>query len=262
MKNETPPAYRHIAARTRRDVLFICDHASNHIPGEFDGLGLPAQELQRHIAYDIGAGPVTAQLADMFGAQAILGTVSRLVIDPNRGLDDPTLVMRLSDGAIVPGNRELTDDQIQDRIDRFYAPYDGAISAALDSILAEGLAPKIISIHSFTDKWRGDHRHWQLGLLWDRDDRLLRRLQQALSGQDLTVGDNEPYAGNLKGDCLYRHGTCRGIAHILIEIRQDLISHEIGVEKWAALLFDALQQTLDEAPTGFFDPIAPPEGEY
>ncbi len=251
-----------IEANGRSDVLLICDHASNWIPDDLEGLGLPRDQLSRHIAYDIGAAEVTRRLADRLGAQAILNGVSRLVIDLNRGLDDPTLIMKLSDGAIIPGNRHLTDTDAQARIDRFYKPYDGAVSQALDRIEAAGHAPKILSIHSFTPQWRGQERPWKIGLLWDRDDRIFKRLKNALETQaPLLVGDNEPYTGRLHGDCLYRHGTSRGIAHVLIEIRQDLISDTEGVAKWSNILFDALKTALEDAPSGFFDVIAPVKGE-
>ncbi len=260
--NEDGPPYTEIPAQDRSDLLLICDHASNRIPPEFDSLGLPAHELERHIAYDIGAGPVTRQLAGRFGARALLGGISRLVIDPNRGLDDPTLVMKLSDGAIIPGNQHLTEEEVNGRVARFYRPYDQAISGVLDQMLEVTPAPKIVSIHSFTHYWRGATRPWHVGLLWNRDDRVFRRLYAALRRHDdLVVGDNEPYRGDLEGDCLDRHGTKRGIAHILIELRQDLISDEAGVEKWTDILFDAISTTLNDAPDGFFNQVGPPHGE-
>ena len=248
-----------IEARYRQDLLLVCDHASNHIPDRFEGLGLPPEQLERHIAWDIGAAPVTRRLAQLFGAKAILSHFSRLVIDPNRALDDPTLIMRLSDGAIIPGNRDLSEKERQDRIDQFYIPYDDAIDRSADHIVAHHENPKIVSIHSFTHSWRGMDRPQHIGLLWDQDDRLFRRLQAALNRQNgVVVGDNQPYSGRLEGDCMYRHGTRRGIAHVLIEIRQDLISDEAGVEKWSNLLFDALTRALDDAPEGYYNVTTPP----
>ena len=119
-------------------ILILCDHASNAVPPDLGDLGLPESEFQRHIAYDIGAASVTRSLAQRLGAPAILTRFSRLIIDPNRGRDDPTLVMRLSDGAVVPGNAKVDEAEIQNRIERFYDPYDAAISTAIHRAVAAG----------------------------------------------------------------------------------------------------------------------------
>lgn len=214
--------------------LLLCDHASNRIPAELGDLGMKAEELDRHIAYDIGAAAVTRRLAARLDAPAVLSRFSRLVIDPNRGPDDPTLIMRLSDGAVVPGNARIGQTEIARRVQRYYAPYDQAISDAIAAALAEGTPPAIVSIHSFTPTWRGIARPWHAGILWDRDPRLAPPLIEALSADStLTVGDNEPYSGQLHGDTMHRHGTKRGFAHALIEIRQDLIADTSGAEAWA-----------------------------
>jgi predicted N-formylglutamate amidohydrolase len=215
-------------------VLILCDHASNAIPAEFGGLGLPETEFCRHIAYDIGAADVTRSLARRLGAPAILTRFSRLLIDPNRGRDDPTLVMRLSDGAVVPGNARLSDADIQTRIARFYDPFDAAVTAAIDASLAAGVPPVIVTVHSFTPIWRGRPRPWHVGILWDADERFARPLLAGLSAEEgLVVGDNEPYDGALAGDTIDRHATRRGLANALIEIRQDLIATRAGAEDWA-----------------------------
>jgi predicted N-formylglutamate amidohydrolase len=177
---------------------------------------------------------VTRSLARRLGAPAILTRFSRLVIDPNRGRDDPTLVMCLSDGAVVPGNAHADDAEVARRIARFYDPYDAAITAALDRALAAGHPPVFVTVHSFTPIWRGWPRPWQVGILWDADDRFARPLLDGLAAEPgLTVGDNEPYDGALAGDTVDRHATARGLANALIEIRQDLIVTEEGAEAWA-----------------------------
>lgn len=214
-------------------VLVLCDHATNAIPPEYGALGMPPAQLERHIGYDIGAAMVTRRLAARLHAPALLSDFSRLLIDPNRGLDDPTLVMRLSDGAIVPGNAHVDDDEIARRIARFYRPYDLAIGAAIDAALAAGIPPVIVSIHSFTPVWRSWPRPWEVAILWDADPRLPEPLVAALRALgDLTVGDNEPYDGALAGDVIFRHATARGLANVLIEVRQDLIADERGAEAW------------------------------
>ena len=216
-------------------ALILCDHASNEVPPDLQALGLPEIEFQRHIAYDIGAAAVTRALARHLGAPAILTRFSRLIIDPNRGRDDPTLVMRLSDGAVVPGNARVDGAEIERRIRRFYDPYDAAIRAAIDRALRAGHPPCIVAVHSFTPIWRGWPRPWQAGILWDSDDRFAKPLIDGLRAEEgLVVGDNEPYDGALAGDTVDRHATARGLANALIEIRQDLIASEDGAAEWAA----------------------------
>lgn len=215
-------------------ALILCDHASNAVPPDLGDLGLPSVEFQRHIAYDIGAAAVTRALARRLGAPAILTRFSRLVIDPNRGRDDPTLVMRLSDGAVVPGNARVGAAEIERRIARFYDPYDAAVAAAIERALAAGHPPAIVTVHSFTPIWRGCPRPWHVGILWDADERFARPLLEGLAAEEgLVVGDNEPYDGALAGDTVDRHATARGLANALIEIRQDLIASDDGAEDWA-----------------------------
>ena len=215
-------------------ILILCDHASNAVPPDLGDLGLPETEFQRHIAYDIGAAAVTRSLARRLGAPAIVTRFSRLIIDPNRGRDDPTLVMRLSDGAVVPGNARVDEAEVQRRIARFYDPYDDAISAAIHRAMAAGHPPVIVTVHSFTPVWRGWPRPWHVGILWDADDRFAGPLLEGLQAEDgLVVGDNEPYDGALAGDTVDRHATIRGLANALIEIRQDLIASDEGAEEWA-----------------------------
>ncbi len=215
-------------------VLILCDHASNAVPPDLADLGLPAEQFERHIAYDIGAAAVTRSLARRLQAPAILTRFSRLIIDPNRGRDDPTLVMRLSDGAVVPGNAEVDDAEVAERIARFYDPYDAAITAAIEKAMKAGHPPVVVTVHSFTPIWRGWPRPWHVGILWDADDRFARPLLDGLSAEaGLVVGDNEPYDGALAGDTVDRHATARGLANALIEIRQDLIASDEGAEEWA-----------------------------
>jgi predicted N-formylglutamate amidohydrolase len=215
-------------------LLVICDHAENRLPSHYGTLGLGPDALMRHIAWDPGAKAVTLALARRLGAPAVLSRFSRLLIDPNRGRDDPTLIMRLSDRAPIPGNQGIDDGERTERIERYYEPYDAAVGATVERMLATGTAPAIVSIHSFTPVWRGRGRPWQAGILWDADPRLAMPLIERLRADgDLLVGDNEPYSGELAGDTLYRHATRRGLANALIEIRQDLIADESGAEAWA-----------------------------
>jgi predicted N-formylglutamate amidohydrolase len=164
----------------------------------------------------------------------VLSTFSRLLIDANRGEDDPTLIMRLSDGAVVPGNASVDAGERARRIARFHAPYHTAVETAIVRALETGHPPAIFSIHSFTPVWRGYRRPWHAGVLWDTDPRFALPLIAALRADPaLVVGDNEPYSGALANDTMYRHATRRGLAHGLIEIRQDLIGDDAGAEAWA-----------------------------
>lgn len=223
--------------------VLLCDHASNALPARYGTLGLSPEALTRHIAWDIGAGAVTRELAALLDAPAVLAGFSRLLIDPNRGADDPTLVMKLSDGAIIPGNRHADAAEIAHRLRCYWQPYHDAVAARIDAKLAAGPPPAIVSIHSFTPVWRGRARVWHAGILWDRDPRLALPLIARLRAEPgLVVGDNEPYSGQLKNDTMYRHGTRRGLPHALIEIRQDLIDTCAGARDWAQLLAGVLRE--------------------
>lgn len=240
-------AYELLPGDEAGGLVLLCDHASNHIPPEYGSLGLPPSELDRHIAYDIGAAALTRGLAERFGVPAVLSRFSRLLIDPNRGTDDPTLVMRLSDGAVVPGNARIDAEEKARRIERFYAPYDAAVLGLINRALASGHVPAILSVHSFTPIWRGVPRPWHAGVLWDRDPRLARPLIDGLAADgSLVIGDNEPYHGALKGDTMYRHATRRGLAHALLEVRQDLIADAAGVREWV----DRVGEVLDALDLG------------
>jgi predicted N-formylglutamate amidohydrolase len=220
-----------------RGVLVICDHAANALPPHYGDLGLPREALERHIAYDIGAAWLARRLAKRLGAPAVLSTFSRLLIDANRGGDDPTLVMRVSDGDLVPGNARIGVEEIARRRSLYWAPYRSAIAATVEAMLASGEPPAILSIHSFTSHWRGQARPWNVGVLWDSDSRLPAPLIRALGaepdvGPD-AVGDNEPYEGGLPGDTINAIATARGLANALIEVRQDLIGERAAAEAWA-----------------------------
>ena len=226
-------AFETVAGAQANPLLLLCDHASNDLPAEYGSLGLAASQFQRHIAYDIGARALTLGLAERLQAAAVLSRFSRLLIDPNRGPDDPTLIMRLSDGAVVPGNAQVDGHERQRRIARFYRPYHAAITTEVARIRTQGLAPLLVSIHSFTPQWKSFPRPWHVGILWDRDAAVARAMIDGFAAQgDLAVGDNEPYHGALEGDTLNTHGTKAGLPHALIEIRQDLIAAKTGVDEW------------------------------
>ncbi len=223
-------------------LVLVCDHASNIVPPGVTPLGISDADMNRHIAWDVGADSVTRQLAEALGARAVLSRFSRLVIDPNRGEDDPTLVMRLYDGTIVPGNRHVDAEEVERRKALCYRPYH----AALEDLAARVADTVIVSVHSFTPQLAGrPPRPWQIGILYASDARLSRPLIDRLStAPDLCVGENEPYAGHLPGDAISRHALAHGRHNTLIELRNDLIRTEAQQRAWADRLAPVLKTAL------------------
>ncbi|MEG9861932.1 MAG: N-formylglutamate amidohydrolase [Parvularculales bacterium] len=233
------------AGHKNAGAVVVCDHASNALPQGYGSLGLEPAEFANHIAYDVGAAHVARQVAEALECPAILCGFSRLFIDANRGLVDPTLIMELSDGRPVPGNQNLTADEIAMRIEDWYEPYHRAIDEEINRLSVEETTPVLFSVHSFTPIWRGKERPWHVGILWDKDDRMVTPLLEGLrSVSGLCVGDNKPYSGDLPGDTMYRHGTARGRAHVLVELRHDLIGDASGQSVWAERLADLLRPLL------------------
>jgi predicted N-formylglutamate amidohydrolase len=243
-ESESESAFELFApARANCKIIFVCDHASNALPDAYGTLGLEHGQFATHIASDIGAAHVTRALATAYSARAVLARWSRLLIDLNRGADDPTLVMKLSDGRIIPGNRDADGQEIAHRLAAYFAPYHDAIAKEIAVARDAGVVPTIISMHSFTPVWKGFKRPWDVGVLWDKDGRLAKPLMAALARAGFTVGDNEPYRGELEGDCMWAHGTGNGLPHVLIEIRQDLIATREMADAFAA----RLKPIIDEA---------------
>ncbi|MEM6618918.1 MAG: N-formylglutamate amidohydrolase [Pseudomonadota bacterium] len=231
------------------NIVIVCDHAANTVPRAVaDGdLGLAPADMARHIAYDIGAAGVARALGDALDAPVCLSNFSRLVIDPNRGEDDPTLLMRLYDGTIIPGNRHADAGEIERRLDLCYRPYHQAVAG----LVAARNRPVILSIHSFTPQLRGrPTRPWHLGILSAADRRLSDAVLTALApAKDIMVGDNEPYSGALGGDCMDQHALRAGLHHTLIELRQDLIETANQQAAWAARLAPVLRQAISQVTT-------------
>jgi predicted N-formylglutamate amidohydrolase len=233
-----------IEGRADAGVLLLCDHASNALPQSYGTLGMAPADLAAHIGYDIGAADITRRLAARLGAPALLTRFSRLLIDPNRGTKDPTLVMRLSDRRLIPGNARIDAAEIGRRRGLYWQPYRAAIDDMIAKLSAKGPIPAVISMHTFTPVWHGTARPWQIGILWDSDPRLPHPLLAALEARGVVVGDNEPYDGALPGDTLHEHVTARGLAGLLIEVRQDLVATPEKAHGWADLLAEVLPPIL------------------
>jgi predicted N-formylglutamate amidohydrolase len=229
-------------------AVLCCDHASRRIPRALGDLGLGAADLERHIAWDIGAAALTEQLARLLAAPACLAAYSRLVIDCNRHPDDPTLIPVSSDGTPVGGNAGLTPGARRQRLEALFEPYHAAVAAALTAA-GSGAVPVLIAIHSFTPILAGQRRPWDVGVLWDTDARLAAPLLAALRAvPGICVGDNQPYSGRAPtGYTTGWHGGRRGLPHVAIEVRQDLLATDEGVGRWARLLTAVLAPILRAA---------------
>lgn len=228
-------------------VLLVCDHGSNAVPAALRGLGLTERELGLHIAWDIGAAPVTRLLAEALDAPAVLANYSRLVIDCNRRPGHPTSIAVESDGVVVPGNADLTEAEARRRAEAIFWPYHRKIGSGLAGFALRGVLPAIVSLHSFTTTLGGAGRPWQIGVLWDEDDRIARPLIAALRDRGLAVGDNQPYSGRMRfGYSVEVHAAECGLPNVLIELREDLVFDGDGQRRAAALLADALRPILAE----------------
>lgn len=227
--------------------LITCDHATNRVPGWIGGgdLGIAPADMARHIAYDVGAAGLASALAERMDAPAIFSDFSRLVIDPNRGEDDPTLLMRLYDGTVIPANRDADAAERARRLDRLHRPYHRALAA-----LAEAHPARCIcAIHSFTPQLRGrPPRPWQVGILYShRDARLGPAMVAACRDEGWITGENQPYDGHLDGDSIDRHALAQGRPNMLIELRNDLIASAEGQAEWAERLAPVIARVLAQA---------------
>jgi len=227
--------------------LVTCDHATNTVPPFVNGgtLGLEDADMGRHIAYDVGAAGLTRRLAERLNGPAILSNFSRLVIDPNRGEDDPTLLMKLYDGTIIPGNRHADAEDFSRRLNRCYRPYH----TALAELAARRADTVILSVHSFTKQLNGHTpRPWHVGLLYAADTRLARPLADLLMQEsDICLGENEPYGGHLPGDAIARHAIAYQRPNVLIELRNDLIEEQADQHAWADRLAPILEKAAQTA---------------
>lgn len=229
--------WRHAGPAPRQHgILLIADHASNHVP---DGiaLGIEPALLTEHIAVDIGVEGVSERMARHHGIPAQIACVSRLVCDLNRNEDDPAVVPPVSDGHTIPGN---VGADIEARLNRFHRPYHTAFAHWIDEV--EPLL--LVSLHSFTPALRSAPaaRPWEVGILYNTDDRAARHAIRLLADRGFTVGDNEPYSGKVLNATMDRHAEARGIPYLGIEVRQDQISNEAGQTRWAALLAEVAGQ--------------------
>jgi predicted N-formylglutamate amidohydrolase len=243
MSDARAEAWSEIAGSTARGgILIVADHASNHVPPDID-LGVDPTIFDRHVAIDIGVAPLTRALCATLGCGAILAGVSRLVCDLNRDEDAAGLVPASSDGIPIPGNA-LDAAGRAARVARFYRPYHAAVAAAI----ARQAPDLLVSLHSFTPRLETQpevQRPWQIGILYNRDERAARIAIPLLEAAGIVTGDNEPYSGRVLNATMNRHGEAAGLPYLGIEVRQDQIGDAAGVARWATLLGPVIGATWD-----------------
>ncbi len=237
-----PVAWHNPAGRA--PAVLLCDHGGNAVPAALNGLGLPAGELHRHIAFDPGAAALTAALAERLDAPAVQATYSRLLVDPNREPDDPTAIPVIADGTIVDGNRGLDATAVEQRLASFFRPYQAAAARVIRRQKERtGRPPAVIALHSFTGQLAGGGwRPWHVGILWHRANPLAQGLIAALKAQgDVTVGDNQPYdARNAHGYTMAVQTDPDELPNALVEVRNDQLGDAAGIAAWGERLAAAL----------------------
>jgi predicted N-formylglutamate amidohydrolase len=244
---ESDPAPFEVVNRDgRTPMLLVCDHASRAIPAALDRLGLPDAAFERHIAYDIGAEAVSRRLSASLDAPLVLAGYSRLLIDLNRPPGHPQSIMEQSDGTPIPGNAQLSDAAKRQRIRDLFEPYHDAVNRALARIWESALAPALFSVHSFSPNFGGKPRPWDVGVLWNHDPRIAVPLMELLEAEGLNVGDNEPYSGHDLAYTIDMHAGAAGLPSCVIEINQDQVRDEAGVERWSGYLERALAKILEQ----------------
>jgi len=233
----------------KASVLLVADHASPYFPASMNQLGLADWVLERHVASDLGSAMLAQFLADELDAQAVLAGFSRLIVDPNRRLDDPSAFPEISDGIAIPGNIGLDDEQKRLRVQSFFKPYHDTITARLERFAKRNVVPVVISVHTCTPVFDRIVRPWHIGIMWDRDPRLaVPLLEHFRQMEDVCTGDNEPYSGRHPHDfTIDYHAEPGGLPHVGFEVRQDLVGDAAGARKWAGILAGGLKTILADA---------------
>lgn len=246
---QEPPAARVENPMGRGRCVIVCDHASNRVPKSLGGLGLRKADLQKHIAWDPGTEDIGRYLSKALDSVAVLASYSRLVVDLNRGEDHKECMRAASDHIRIPGNARLTAAERQRRLDEIFWPYHSCIEKELKRHTAKGVAPVLISIHSFTPEMDGFRRPWHIGVLWNREEKIARKLVRELrrNNPDLVIGENEPYSlkeANFMKNTISTHAESRGLPYVILEFRQDLVDTKKKAEVWAGIFLESLLPVL------------------
>ena len=227
------------------NLLIIADHASNYIPKKYNNLGLKKKDIITHKAYDPGIKDLAINLSNKLNYQLVLGQYSRLLIDCNRDVDDPTLISAISDRTLILGNKKITKQERNYRINKIYRPYHKKIN----KMILEKKINMIISLHSFNPIFKGKKRSFKYGILSNQDRRLSNLILNELKMEKNIVGDNKPYKGSLIGDTLYKHALKRGMHHSLIEIRNDLLSNVKKIDQVSNLMYRVINKSIKSLST-------------
>ena len=243
---EDPPPVEVLRAGAPSPFFLTCEHAGHVFPQRLGTLGLGPEDLTRHITYDIGAAAVARSLSRRLDAHLVLQTYSRLVVDCNRSPDAADFIVTLSEDTPIPGNHAVTEQQAKVRADEIFHPYHDTIATALDERESSERITVLIAVHSCTPVFHGVSRPWHVGVLHEHDPRFAKILLELLAGEGhLCVGDNEPYYMTSDKDyAVPVHGQNRGLPHVELEIRQDLIVTPEGQEEWAEFLAGILREGL------------------
>jgi predicted N-formylglutamate amidohydrolase len=227
-------AYSILPGDAASGLLVVVDHASRAIPADID-LGIDPGHVEKHIGWDIGAADLGGALCARLGCPGLFGAVSRLVLDLHREEDSPALIPEASDGHHIPGNVGIAATDREARLARFWRPYH----ARLADMVAANRPALIAAVHSFTPRLEtsnGPDRPWQVGILYNGDDRAARIAIAELRAMGFETGDNEPYSGKLLNATMNLHAEAHGIPYLAIEVRNDLIRDAAGVARWAEVL--------------------------
>lgn len=250
LASDEPNSVTTVRENGNSPFFLTCDHASNRVPTKLGTLGLASPEWKRHIAWDIGALGVAQRLSSLLDAPLIFQNYSRLVIDCNRPFKNPESIPTVSESTLIPANRDLSEIEISSRQDEIFKPYHVNITRLLDKRRQENKTTVFTAIHSFTPVYKGKSRPWDIGILYDKDNRIAKPLLELLKeDKTLTVGDNQPYqVGDEHDYSTPVHGEGKGLPYVIIEIRQDHIATLQSQNDWGVKLRDflgKLERTLD-----------------
>jgi predicted N-formylglutamate amidohydrolase len=244
-----PAPYRIENAKGKAPILIVCDHASNRVPKILDGVGLAKTDLEKHIAWDPGTENIGRYMSEKLDATGFFACYSRIVVDVNRGERSAECMREVSDHIHVPGNKNLSAAEKRQRLDEIFWPYHRALATQIKTYRKKGIVPLIVSLHSFTPEMDGYKRPWHIGVLWNKEETIARRLVDALQAQNpkMIVGENEPYTlkqANLTKNTIKTHAEDAGLPYVIVEFRQDLVATKRDALKWGRIFLEALAPIL------------------
>ncbi|MDP2205747.1 MAG: N-formylglutamate amidohydrolase [Alphaproteobacteria bacterium] len=244
-----PAPYRIENAKGKAPILVVCDHASNRVPRALNGVGLTKAALEKHIAWDPGTENIGRYMSEKLDATGFFACYSRIVVDVNRGERSAECMREVSDHIQVPGNKNLSLAEKRQRLDEIFWPYHRALAAQIKGYRKKGIVPLVVSLHSFTPEMDGYKRPWHIGVLWNKEETIARRLVEELQARNpkIIVGENEPYTlkqANLTKNTIKTHAEDAGLPYVIVEFRQDLVATKRDALKWGRIFLEALAPIL------------------